>query len=48
MRGTSLSFATLISIVHSLLLVVLSVLLLMGVYDLHESGEDVGKVGQVG
>jgi hypothetical protein len=37
-----------VSIVHPLTLVVLSILLLMSVDDLHQSGQDMGKIGQVG
>jgi len=47
MRSTLLS-VSLMSVVHSLLLIVLSILLLVSMDDLHESGQDMGKVGQVG
>lgn len=49
MRST-LSLASMVSVatLHSLLLVVLSVLLLMSMDNLHESGQDMGEIRQVG
>lgn len=37
-----------VSVVHPLILVILSILLFVCVDDLHQSGQNVGKVGQVG
>jgi len=47
MRSTSLSLAGVMSVstLHSLLLIVLSVLLLVSMNDLHESGQDMGEIG---
>ena len=49
MRST-LSLASMMSVstLHSLLLIVLSVLLFMSMDDLHKSGQDMGEVRQVG